>query len=448
MKVSNINKDSRPRANDMLKHRYQWRFARIPKTIKYEGNENFSNPFRESAIFVVHGIGEQQFGDTAIALRKGIEDAVPAVEPKYWDSSKENFWVVPQPFIWDANWAKYYDFDVMEPDAKKALSPEDLEYFRKLWLERSVGKGAARSVLWLIRSSFDLFVKDRSLIGKFVYGILAVIVIIISCLMLIHSKSRTFLKEYANDARLYLSPKGDIENHIVQKIEHSIGEQFLELLGIDWNFDPLKTKKVIDNEEHEFKRVTWVAHSLGSVISFNVISDLLKRCVELRESSDNNIDKVKKVEKALSSFITLGSPLDKVAHLYSTKKMLPENSMFSTENSVLRPWPKKYLPGGEFSQFIGNSCPYSGEKEPFWYNFYYRTDPVSGSLELFSGNAGCNSSVKNIRTKGWRLPIYSHVAYWSDQNILTKIVEKCFLGFTKKTNSRISFRKFWPFSIR
>ncbi len=432
-----VPKDIRPRSNDLQDYRYQWRFCRMPKKIKYEGDREFSSPFRKSAVFVVHGIGEQVYAETAATLRKGTEDALPIVEPRLWDAAEDNNWILPGPYIWDAFWARYHDFAWLEPKAKDTLSKGALNFYTRLWSQRS--QGALRSVWWLWKQSWRLVVKGRGF-NRIIYIVLWSLIPFISLLLLPHPKSRKFLSQYLNDVRLYLSPKGDIERHIVQRIEYTIGEEFLKLLGLDWDFEelPLDQKLMVGGERHSFENITWVAHSLGSVISYNVISDLLNKCEQFRESGkDGDDEKAARVENALSHFITIGSPLDKVAFLFTPSGTLSHLNARETleKNTVLRAWPDSYLPGGKHYKNIYENCSRPSNYRPlFWQNFYYGTDPVSGHLDLFTNKNG-DSIVKNIHTKGWRMPLASHVAYWSDLNITTRILEACFFGFTKSCNT-------------
>jgi hypothetical protein len=52
-------------------------------------------------MFVVHGIGDQEDTDTAVALRWGIEDSLGLVERKNWDPKGKDVWILPSPYIYD-----------------------------------------------------------------------------------------------------------------------------------------------------------------------------------------------------------------------------------------------------------------------------------------------------------------------------------------------------------
>ena len=71
-----------PLAAELLRRRrafedeVPWRFEQTPQNV---GNPPQDNPMRRAAIFVVHGMGNQEPVETAITFRNGIEDAIEAI---------------------------------------------------------------------------------------------------------------------------------------------------------------------------------------------------------------------------------------------------------------------------------------------------------------------------------------------------------------------------------
>lgn len=158
----------------------------------------------------------------------------------------------------------------------------------------------------------------------------------------------------------------------------------------------------MNGKPHVFKRVTWIAHSLGSVISYNVISDIFSRCAELRTGldakgilqTDEDIQlkrNIEFVEASLHRFVTLGSPLEKIAFLFP---------------NAMRPWSENDRT--RFAQENGQSR---------WYNFFHIWDPVSGLLR----NDKFFERVCNMHSKLWRIPGLAHTSYWRDPDILSCI---------------------------
>ena len=399
------DKRRRPRAYDLNPHRYQWRFQSMPVQIRRD-NKLITNPFREAALSVVHGVGEQEQGETAATLRVGIEDTVPRIQPKHSPGSIDG-WIVPEPYIYGGYWANYGDMATMAAAAWKEFTDEEREYFSRVWSKRAIS--ATRSVTWLVGNSLQLIKKGRW-IARLYYIYLMPMLWIIAGAMLLHRKSRKLLSNYVNDARLYLEPKGDIEQEIVQRIDRKVGERFLVLLGYDWEFNKLTEKKQfkIATSPHRFRKVTWVAHSLGSVISYNVISDILQQCLQMRKAGGDKEKASIYIENSLQSFVTLGSPLDKIAFLFGDR--------------VLRKWPMEYLPGGKFDLWKGQD----GQARAFWQNFHYTSDPVSGRLDSFHAGNPDRNLVQNLHPAGRRFWGLSHTAYWKDKHILARILHLTF----------------------
>lgn len=134
---------------------------------------------------------------------------------------------------------------------------------------------------------------------------------------------------FLTDVRLYLEPRGLVEKAIVERIDERISEVFCRMIGLDLNFRRLPSDELIEasGERITFERVVWVAHSLGTVISYKLLSDLLHRAAALEQNGDREQKAgVRRFRKALRRFVTMGSPLDKVAFLFGKRS--------------LRPWPR------------------------------------------------------------------------------------------------------------
>ncbi len=150
-----------------------------------------------------------------------------------------------------------------------------------------------------------------------------------------------------------------------------------------------------------FKRVVWVAHSLGTVVSYNVLSDLFHRAAILEHSGTRTQKAgVRRFRRALRRFVTLGSPLDKVAFLFG--------------KHVLRPWPEvarpNLLEGGERQNAEDDSQ--DGE---WWVNYYHVLDPVSGGLgdPLICHNTPPLNLHSSCLLFGF-IPGVAHILYWVD----------------------------------
>jgi hypothetical protein len=402
------DKKDRPRASQYDARRYQWRFAHIPATIRHN-DEIVPNPFLDRALFVVHGIGDQSLTETAAMLREGAEDAIDLIDPGNWESGQPDVWIVPQPYIYDGFWADYHDFERFVPEAYEELSDRQQKFFSVVWNRRVFDPKKTRK--WLGEAGRLLLGKSKGL-DRLYYLYLVPMLWIVTAFALHWPKSKKLARDYTSDARLYLKPEGDIEHEIVQRIDNNIGGEFLRLLGVDWNLEPLEESDQVwvAGRYHQFKEVVWVAHSLGTVISYNVIGDILQLCLDRRNEGREYL--AQPVEDGLRAFVTLGSPLDKIRYIYRP-------------GEVLREWPAEYLPGGEYDLWARHDS-------AFWQNCHYTSDPVSGALSLFqSPHDSSKPVVENHHTRGLRLPGHSHGQYWRDPEVLKRVLDLLYRPFVK-----------------
>ena len=385
----------RPRAWEKV---YQWHLGQVPD----------SDPSKESTIFVVHGMGKQSWAETSATLRANMEDALEAMlKNKTWEN-------LPAPFIQEGYWANYDNLKKSFKNEWARLEDTKHPFFQKLWNSRSISK--IRTFAWSLGQSSRLVLDVRVLFkAPFAYIIYCLLAFAAPPLFaIIFLLFPSVMAEVLNDVRIYCSPRGMVERAIVQRIDYRVGEAFLKLIGLNWEFRPLKDKEKykVDHQPVEFKRVFWVAHSLGSVISYNVLSDIFALADDLAQNGDEEQkESVIKFWDSLQRFITIGSPLDKIAVLFGKK--------------VMRPWParmflvdeeKKRTTNSGFKNFLPN----------WWINYYHFLDPVSGAL---SNETICpaNQMPNNYHLKNlFRLPGLAHIAYWKDKTFLSYLLSRFF----------------------
>jgi hypothetical protein len=412
-------KASRPPAYDIRLERYQWHFAAIPRFIRAAGR-TIPNPFRERAVFVVHGIGAQAMAETAAALRLGLEDALVKADPRHWAAEGTENWIVPQPYIADGYWGDYDEIARMESERWARMTENERTFFNVVWGHRAVSTWS--TYWWFLKTSSRLLGRSRGLAFVFYLDLVPKLQVAVTLALLL-SPLRQFARDYLNDARLYLEPRGDVEHMIVQRIEYLVGAKFLELLGLDWDLRrlPENRRLSISGESHEFSRVTWIAHSLGTVISYNVLGDILRRCQQVDPGDAERLRNAHSVLESLEGFVTLGSPLDKIRVLFP---------------DVLREWPAEYLPGGSRTLWAR-----SGRARSFWQNFHYTSDPVSSELDGFTHEG--RNIVENCHPQGVQVPGYSHLQYWRDPAVLARLLSLTFGEYvsTAPVATRSRFRR-------
>jgi hypothetical protein len=376
-----IEKTGRARAYEPPRH--PWMIDQLPDTIG-----NSPNPRKQAAIFVVHGMGTQQFPDTAVTLREGFEDAIDALLA---DNPTAQ---LPPPYTYEGFWANYDEFRDHFNEEWESLGQREREFYKKLWEKRTLS--VFRTFFWflgeLVRLCYNPKLPFTARLRYAAMGPTGVLVFV----LLFLRYPRVF-SHVLSDVRIYLNPRGFIETAIIQRIERRVGEEFLRMIGLDWDFKPLAKNKrlIISGRPYRFRYVTWIAHSLGSVVSYNVIADILARCEEFR-TAKMRLKQVAYVERAMHRFVTIGSPLEKIACLFP---------------NVLRPWPARAV------ERLTH-----GGKRRWWTNFFHILDPVSGILrsEQFT------PFVVNLHSKLLRLPLLAHTAYWHDVPILSYVLSRTY----------------------
>lgn len=433
---------------------FGWHYGKIPEKLIFKGKE-IDHPGRKCAIFLVHGMGTQARTETAANLRSGFEDAFGKISD--WQKKNDIKKVavtrnLPPPYIREGFWADYPDVEKTFEDEVKKFDIDEKNFFINLWKKRL--SSPIRTYFWMLGKQFSLLsprvIPKVGLWSWFSYFPLQLILFGTLTYSLIRYPK--IISGYLTDVRLYLQPRGIVERTIVKKIDHETGRRFLELIGLDWDFNSLKgdDRLRIVKELADFERVVWVAHSLGTVISYNVLSDLFHRARKIKrnvtgEYTTEQIKNVDHFRNTLKRFVTMGSPLDKVAFLFN--------------RTSLRPWPKvpreQLLGGGEdwsvrledeikkdkakkraswmdyhrsFWKYLGYKNPLKSGKDEsdkeWWINFYHALDPVSGPLNselLFGDNTPVNRHIGLFRWPGW-----AHVSYWVDYRPLRYILSRAY----------------------
>ena len=196
-----------------------------------------------------------------------------------------------------------------------------------------------------------------------------------------------FLVEYVGDVAIYISShkvsKFEEVRTAIQKSVFQVGRQIYE------------AKLTLSGGPPLYDRVIIVGHSLGSVIAYDLLNELI-----VWDRMCNN--STAGVESRTSNLITFGSPLDKTAFLFRTQ-ISPEHHY------------REALAGLEQPLILD----YRLRPPTFkWENLYCKNDIVSGRLVYYDlpEVAPGQNRVENIEAKGL-IPIYAHVQYWTKPDL-------------------------------
>lgn len=402
---------------------YGWNLRRVPATVVVNG-ESKPHPTRHSVVFVVHGMGEQQWTETSASLRSELEDALEVIrkwQADHLGTGQATAGKVPPPFTYEGYWANYADLKATFPEDWQQFNKRERTFFQHLWDTRAYS--ALRTYVWLLGQQVLLIdprrLKDTRLPVWLLYWPLQIICPLALTVAL--ARAPKIITRILADVRLYANPRGIAEHAIVQRIDYRVGREFLRLIGLDWDFRPLPPPELVTASgiPFVFDRVVWVAHSLGTVVSYNVLSDLFRRAGQLDRCGDQvQQEGVRKFRDSLRRFVTLGSPLNKFASLFP---------------NALRPWDthdrSTLLPGGDITDggSKDDAEDKAAESREWWINYYHVLDPVSGALHnrLICGE----TPPVNIHTD-WKasalLPGVAHTSYWRAAGVSRFILSRVY----------------------
>jgi hypothetical protein len=167
-----------------------------------------------------------------------------------------------------------------------------------------------------------------------------------------------------------------------------------------------------------YDSVIVAGHSLGSVIAYDSLNELMNRCLRQDEQdgaiyaiADQIVDT--QPPKAaihrdqlnkITGLVTFGSPLDKV-HYFFRENVPQEQSIRAQILAFMR----SFRTRGSGSDYgIYRLQQYNADQfaKVKWLNAWSRQDPVSGMLHFYE---------PLIRREfGYSIPIYAHLSYWED----------------------------------
>jgi hypothetical protein len=178
-----------------------------------------------------------------------------------------------------------------------------------------------------------------------------------------------------------------------------------------------------------YDRVLVAGHSLGSVIAYDSITELLKRCraglaANPKDVQPADLDK-------LRGMVTFGCPLNKVFYFFR-EKMDPKQSLrrqildllhgFRLEAAIC-----SYPPGPNGGPMNRNNDPRWAQAEGSldsgfrWINAWSPMDPVSGKLLFYDLQVGQNQ--KRVWFGPWNFG-RAHILYWTDPDFYSFIRDR------------------------
>jgi len=199
---------------------------------------------------------------------------------------------------------------------------------------------------------------------------------------------RWFLVEYMGDVAIYVtsfkvSRWDEVRDKIKKTVAEVVGGVYGARSGLDGKGDFLYSKVMV------------VGHSLGTVISYDVLNWLVLQD-ELAAMEGRPKDVVG-VSARTKLMLTFGSPLDKVAFLFRTKGNTDE--LREAAAAAWQPLIREY-----------------GFRPAEWVNIWSWFDIVSANLRFYDdpSAAGAGKRVVNKRDPEAFVPLVAHTEYWND----------------------------------
>jgi hypothetical protein len=212
---------------------------------------------------------------------------------------------------------------------------------------------------------------------------------------------RRLLVQYVGDVALYITPHTlDRFNNLRDKIRLYVFDAARAVYAC-------RSTEAGKTDQPQYEGVFIVGHSLGSVIAYDTLNQLLDQDTI---SDTGGLDVLNRTKLLL----TFGSPLDKTAFLFSLQR-----EKTSREREALAAAAQPLIVDPKFRD--------PGKFE--WINVYSHNDIISGRLDFYdppthSKTRQLISPIKNIEDQEATTLLAAHVEYWDNQLVFQKLHQK------------------------
>lgn len=195
--------------------------------------------------------------------------------------------------------------------------------------------------------------------------------------------------DYIGDLAIYLSSNEVNKFYVIrQKIKDAVRLTFRTV------YEAKVPGESADQSALLYDKIIVVAHSLGSVIAYDALNELIAH--ELIASESN----VSAAANRTELFVTFGSPLDKTAFFFQSQlnQALYRDALSVTRQPMICDY--KYRP-------------------KFWVNIHSPQDIISGKLDLYDRkkSLGNPKAVKNVVDEDADVYLLAHNQYWTNNKL-------------------------------
>ena len=227
-----------------------------------------------------------------------------------------------------------------------------------------------------------------------------------------------FLAAFVGDVAVYVNVDAKAKNYAVRRAILNDATKAIT--------------RILKDQARGYDQVIVAGHSLGSVIAYDSLNELMNRCQQ-GTTRDRAIyatpDQLVGVQPAdaeihradldkIKGLVTFGSPLDKVHYFF--RDFVPESeSVRSQILALLRSFRTR---GAGRDYGIYRLQPYVADQlsKVRWLNAWSPEDPVSGMLHFYG-------PIERREFHYW-IPIYAHLSYWEDLSFYEFFSEPLLLG--------------------
>jgi hypothetical protein len=273
---------------------------------------------------------------------------------------------------------------------EKGIRDTSPALWRSMWLLLAsfIGAAAASGLAWLLDEQVRKALKgtiDEVVKNQFCYVTLVGLSLLFA--LLASNAVRKWLKNYVGDLAVYLS------SHKASKFfkaRDEIQKAVCDVLRDVYDMRDSSGNKL-------YKDVVLIGHSLGSVVLYDTLDSLI------REEASVSIDATSERAKRTRMLLTCGSPLDKVAYLFSSRTGKNDEIRDGLSTAV-QPLilDEKYRPRR-------------------WVNIWSRRDPISYKLGYYdfadakpSNDTPKFSEVLNLLDRDATIPFAAHSHYFEN----------------------------------
>jgi hypothetical protein len=245
------------------------------------------------------------------------------------------------------------------------------------------------------------------------WGLLAIWAIAIAAAFV----SRWFLIQFIGDVAVYvsahkLSKFDQLRDAIKQTVLNVMGAVYAAKSPEEKRSDRAPQFPSRDGWKFRYKKIIVVGHSLGSVISYDLLNQLLLEDelneIEPGATSAGPLN----IRNRTKLLLTFGSPLDKIAYLFRIKKSTDE--LRDAAISAWQPMIRDYA-----------------FRPDHWLNIYSWMDLFSAPLHFYDdpNNPANGDKRRVVNTIDWQawVPIVAHTAYWTNPllgDVLYKLITR------------------------